>query len=201
MTRFTPKDVEGAVPAERRPKDAGLLRDLWADRGLTVEDIAGRLGLGRATVYRRAAAMRLPLRHSYSRNGHRSMGETRAARQADQARLRELWADPDLPLADIADTLGVDRHTVRAWASDMGLPFTPRPSRPNAKRATAKARAQARLRELWADENLTTMRIAQELGVARGTVSVWAAQMQLPERTRGRRRTWADEAQQGAWDV
>lgn len=191
MTRFTPKDASGAVPVERHPSDADLLRDLWADRDITVREIAARLGVQRSTVLKRAAAMNLPPRHSYSRNARRSMAETTAARLADQARLRELWADPQLPLADIADAIGVDRHTVRAWASDMDLPSTPRPDRANAWRATAaaeKEQAQQRLRSLWNDNTVTTTQIAETLGLARGTVSAWAAEMGLPERPRGRRR-------------
>lgn len=191
MTRFTPKHVEGAGPFERHPSDADLLRRLWADRDITVEDIATRLGIARTTVYKRAAAMHLPPRHPYSRNARRAAAETLAARLADQARLRELWADPDLPLADIAATLGVDRHTVRSWAADMGLPAVQRPARRNVWRAAAaieKEKAQQRLRELWANDTMTTTQIATALGLARGTVSAWAADMGLPARRRGRKR-------------
>ncbi|WP_031522699.1 winged helix-turn-helix domain-containing protein [Streptomyces sp. NRRL F-5123] len=187
MTRLPP-GRPGVGPVERRPSDIDLLRELWADRDLTVPEIATRLGIARSTVLKRAAEMRLTPRRPYSRNARRTAADTLAARQTDQARLRELWADPDLPLADIADALGVDRHTVRAWASDIGLPPASRPSRPNTTRSTAKSRAQARLRELWADESLTTAQIAQELGLARGTVSAWATQMKLPARARGRPR-------------
>lgn len=179
----------GLGPHHRKASDAGRLRELWADRALTVQEIAAQLGVCNNTVLARAARMGLPPRRVGSRNARRSAAETLAARLVDQARLRELWANPSRPLADIAAALGVDRKTVTTWASDMGLSATPRPARPDTRRAAEKDRAQRRLRELWPDQTLTTTQIAEALGLARGTVSAWAAEMGLPERPRGRRRS------------
>ena len=113
------------------------LRALWADRSITIAGIATTLWVSKDTVLRRVTALELPPRRP-QRTARRPRAEAAAERAQAQVRLAELWADPTLPLAEIATTMGLDRETMLRWAATMGLPLTQRPRRRSPGRAAAK---------------------------------------------------------------
>jgi hypothetical protein len=174
---------------QQLPPYAGELRRLWADPTLTVHEIVDRLGISWRSATKYAAAMGLTPPRQRARFRTRAVGSRRPnddqVRDAAAKRLRELWADPQYTLLNIAAELDVSERVMRRWASELGLPVRPR----QYPGASLKRRPrQERLRELWATPGLPAWQIAQELGVSRPTVYIWATKMGLPERPPGRKR-------------
>lgn len=100
-------------------------------------------------------------------------------------------------LTDAARANGVNRSNLRRYAKNHPRlaavlpPLRPQPDRRDTKKNPERLE---KLRELWADKNLTAEQIAPMLGVSKATVQNWAADMDLPRRGRRRRRIGAAPA-------
>ncbi|MGW5353376.1 hypothetical protein ACWERV_23055 [Streptomyces sp. NPDC004031] len=169
---------------QRRPPYAGKLRKLWKSPDLTVREITAELGITYRAAVRWAADMGLP--PPKQRQGFRGASTNSVhGKAAAKERLRVLWADPLARMTDIAAELGVGQYKVRRWVAELELPPRPR-RRPEARRL--QQLRQQKLLALWTRPDVVVRQIAEELGVCPATVYRWAADMQLPERRRGRKR-------------
>jgi len=92
-------------------------------------------------------------------------------REFDEAKLRELWPDNRLSVAQIASLLGMPRATLQKISARMGLP--PRDYRQYDREL---------LRRLWLYTDMTPQQIAFELGSSRQFVREQAKRMGLPRK-------------------
>ena len=152
------------------PIDEDLLRTLWPDRSVTLAEIAHRLGCSLDTVRSRARSLGLPQR-----------GQPHAARTAeDEALLRTLYADEELPVTRIAERLGRSAEVVWGWARQLDLPGVETRAADRVGRQRDAERRE--LVALWHDRSRTTAQIAEILGVTIETVSRRARRYGLPDR-------------------
>lgn len=164
------------------------LRELWADETLNVAAIACELGRSKPWVFRHATALGLP---------NRPHGPRPTVTAEGRKKIRALWDNESLTLAEIGVTLGVSGSTVSFHAEAMGLPPRSTIHPPNNRRQRAcpprppsqrRVEGKRRLPDLWADRTLTQVAIGKMLGVSPPTVTNWAKELGLPPRPPRQRR-------------
>ena len=176
-------------------KDVGItprikVTDAMIDRaialledGATLEQAATSAGTTVSTLYYRARSherLRTILETRPRRGG--TSGLTAEVEQ----RLRELWEDADLSGRDIAQRLGVSYSTVTSWKRKLGLPHRTM-ERKKRKRSVLTPEAEATLRSLWADPQMTGEQIADKMDVHPSSVFKWAKHLELPARSPNRK--------------
>jgi len=142
--------------ANRFDLDIDELKRLHIDEQLTLAQIGKRLGIQGATVaahLRRAGVEVRPTKHTG--------GRPRAT--VDVAEAVRLYVDEQLPVAKVAEQVGVHPGVVRARLIEAGVTIR-KAGRP---RFNMSADEIVRLRS---DENLTVVQIAERFGVHPGTV-------------------------------
>jgi DNA-binding CsgD family transcriptional regulator len=143
---------------------------MWND-GKTVKEIARVLGWETAKIYSRARTLDLPRRHGQFK-------------PVDEATLTRLWPDKTVPVREIAERFGVSVPTVTKRAMACGLP--PRGSAHKGGGQLIVVDEEA-LGSLWADDRLTLVQIAEQLGVSTKTAATRAGALGLPARKTGRK--------------
>ncbi|SFD14669.1 Clp protease N-terminal domain-containing protein [Streptomyces aidingensis] len=167
------------------------LRELWADRSITVLEIGKTLGASDNTVWQWARQLGLPPR-----------AKPPGARFAESRERLEELLEEGRSVTEMARELGVSDQSVLNWIERIGATRPGRAPRqqpvtegeaqqagelggPRSRPATTLDQAMPRLRELWAD-GARVRDIAAELGVTPVTVHRWAAKAELPPRRSGR---------------
>lgn len=115
--------------AHRREFDTVAARQLY-ESGLTLKQVAAMLGVADATVRARFRETGVPVRPHGEHLGR--IGRARRL-DVDVTEVVRLY-DSGLPMAEIADRLGVSGQTIRARLAEMGHPI--RPAGPAIRAAT-----------------------------------------------------------------
>lgn len=110
--------------------------------------------------------------------GLNGMTPSHRGRQISAAEFRRLWCDSTMSTDEIGRHLGITGQAVRTRAKIRALP----PRKPGV-RSIIGAKAEARIRELWA-ANVMAIGIAQDLGIARDTANNHIGRLCLPPRPR-----------------
>lgn len=96
------------------------LRRLYIDEQRSTCAIALMFNTTGATVCNWLCNYRIP-RRGRSEAATLSNAARGANMRRHEARLRQMWPEPGVTIADIAEALGTARPTVRKWASRLGL--------------------------------------------------------------------------------
>jgi hypothetical protein len=172
----------GAAGRVGRPGDPlprVLLERLYVQEGLSVRQVAARLGVGRERVARRLAAYGIrPHPHGW-RGEH---GLTHPV-------LQELYERQQLTLRDIAERFGVTHGTVRRALVRHGIAARPRTVRGSGGRPPLSAEV---LHELYVTRGQSMTQVARQLGylTPQGTPAVARVRRALARAGIRRRQVW-----------
>lgn len=156
----------GPAPAEtaNRQPDATVVRHLYVDQRLVVNEIAKLLSLKRSQVRAALTSSGVEWR------------TTRKKCPVDESLLRKMVSDGKGAPATLARTYGVAHNTAARWLADAGLlPADP-------------AISEDDLRELYVTQQLNTREVAAKLGVNRSKILRALASAGIPARPRESKR-------------
>jgi transposase-like protein len=102
-------------PFTKRERDRAL--KIWSDPNITADELGKRAGASPSTVRKWARAARMPSRPSGPPKGRTIYPKSTVDRAL------EMYADPQIRMAQIEAATGADRKTICAWAKTAGLPM------------------------------------------------------------------------------
>lgn len=162
---------EAAMGGKRRPDKTELYR-LYVEEFVGIPKIAKMFGCADGTVYRWMVADGINRRPA---GATMRMGKAKPSRDE----LYRLYIDNQKTLGEIGEMFETNRVTIRNWLksadievrsmSEVGLCGTPRPSDDELKR-------------MYIDDGMTTLDMADSIGVAFGTVNRWLKKAGVPLR-------------------
>lgn len=97
-------------------KNKDVLEELYIERGLSLSQIASRLGCTKPNVHYYCKKYNIP-----TRDAHKPFTEE----LADKQKMREYYVEKSLSTNEIADLLGCSRPTVRKWLRRHNIEIRP----------------------------------------------------------------------------
>jgi len=150
-----------------QPPPAAELGRLYQGEGLTVAELAGRLGVNPVTARRWILEAGIALRAAPLTGLCHRQGRILSAPEPEV--LRRLYVDEDLSVDQVSNALGATTHLVRTWMAGAGIPL-----RPSGGKAGVAHKVPLRkpapppsdLEEAWLTRRATPREIASDTGSA-----------------------------------
>lgn len=113
----------------------------------------------------------------------------------DKETLRKLYLERDLSLSDVATELDCSKHTIINWMDRFGIERESRGGTPQYPPLTNKSRLQ----ELYVDEKLSAVEIADRVGCSTNIVYSWLDRYGIERREPGRHLVGARGDEHPTW--
>lgn len=140
-------------------QDERVLRDLYHNQGLSMEQVADELGCAYRTVFNWME------KHSIER---RPQWQEMEGPWRDKETLEKLYTEEKLSALEIAEKYDCNKKTIYNWLDRHNIP-----TRPSTHDIDNGWRDAELMRELYVDHDMTDVEIAGKLGTLPGTITKW----------------------------